>query len=160
MPCGHGSFSFYVLLAACAAGGKAGPVMGLRPSEAPSALPPDDPAGLVVYPNSHGLALKGFPHPTIPRGLRGFRSGSFLATLGDLPTRRAMPACAFALHEGQRASRWLWKVSGMAAGCWGKARCDEGSEPWGWPLRCVSNALLTLGLTWRCSKGNETGSVL
>ena len=70
--------------------------------EAPSALPPDDPAGLVVYPHSHGLALKGFPHPTIPRGLRGFRSGSFLASLGDLPARRAMPAQGFALNERGR----------------------------------------------------------
>ena len=97
---------FVLVWAACAAGGRWGPVRGCRPSEAPSALPPDDPAGLVVYPHSHGVALKGFPDPTIPRGLRGFRFGSFLAALGDLPARRAMPACAFALNE-RTGDVWL-----------------------------------------------------
>ncbi len=91
---------------AASGGGRRGPVRGCRPSEAPSALPPDDPAGLVVYPHSHGVALKGFPDPTIPRGLRGFRFGSFLAALGDLPARRAMPACAFALNE-RTGDVWL-----------------------------------------------------
>ena len=79
-----------------------GACLGLRPSEAPSALPPDDPAGAFVYPHSHGLALRGFPYSTIPRGLHGFGSGSFLAALGDLPARRAMPAHAFALNVGRR----------------------------------------------------------
>ena len=32
------------------------------------------------------------------RGLRGLCCGSFLASLGDLPPRRAMPSCAFALR--------------------------------------------------------------
>ena len=41
----------------------------------------------------------GFPVSVIPRGLRGGCSGSFLASLGDLPARRAMPTCAFALNE-------------------------------------------------------------
>ena len=98
VPCGHEGFSFSAVLAA-SGGGRWGPVRGCRPSEAPSALPPDDPAGLVVYPHSHGLALKGFPSPNIPRGLRGFCSGSFLASFGDLPARRAMPPRAFALSE-------------------------------------------------------------
>ena len=97
VPCGHCGFSFYVVLAA-SGGGRWGPVRGCRPSEAPSALPPDDPAGLVAYLYSHGFALRGFPYAVIPRGLRGLRSGSFLASLGDLPPRRAMPAHAFALH--------------------------------------------------------------
>ena len=79
-------------MAACAAGGRWGPVRGCRPSEAPSALPPDDPAGLVVSLHSHGLAPKGFPTSVIARGLRGLCSGSFLAPLGDLPPRRAMPS--------------------------------------------------------------------
>ena len=88
---------FFVLVwAACAAGGRWGPVRGCRPSEAPSALPPDDPAGLAVYFHSHGSAFKGLPYPTIPRGLRGFCSGSFLAALGDLPPRRAMPSTSLA----------------------------------------------------------------
>ena len=95
VPCGHEGFSFSAVLAA-SGGGRWGPVRGCRPSEAPSALPPDDPAGLVAYLHSHGLALRGFPYAVIPRGLRGLRSGSFLAALGDLPTRRAMPAHAFA----------------------------------------------------------------
>jgi len=84
VPCGHGGFSFHVVLAACAAGGKAGPVMGLRPLLGPPCLPPAAPPW-------------GFPVSTIPRGLRGFCSGSFLAALGDLPARRAMPAHALAL---------------------------------------------------------------
>ena len=97
VPYGHGGISFYVDLAA-SGGGRWGPVRGCRPSEAPSALPPDDPAGLVAYLHSHGVALRGFPYAVIPRGLRGLRSGSFLAALGDLPPRHAMPAHAFALH--------------------------------------------------------------
>ena len=98
VPYGHGGISFYVDLAA-SGGGRWGPVRGCRPSEAPSALPPDDPAGLVAYLHSHGVALRGFPYAVIPRGLRGLRSGSFLAALGDLPARRAMPTCDFALSD-------------------------------------------------------------
>ena len=118
--CGYGSFSFFGgAWAACAAGGRWGPVRGCRPSEAPSALPPDDPAGLVVSFHSHGLARKGFPYPTIPRGLRGCRCGSFLATLGDLPARRAMPVCACALNTRPKGA-WstVWESLGwrQAAG--------------------------------------------
>ena len=53
VPCGHGGTSFYVDLAA-SGGGRWGPVRGCRPSEAPSALPPDDPAELVASLHSHG----------------------------------------------------------------------------------------------------------
>ena len=60
--------------------------MGLRPLLGPPCIPPEAPRW-------------GFPVSTIPRGLRGFCSGSFLASLGDLPARRAMPAYAFALNE-------------------------------------------------------------
>ena len=108
---------FSVAWAACAAGGRWGPVRGCRPSEAPSALPPDDPAGLVAYLHSHGLALRGFPYAVIPRGLRGFCSGSFLAALGDLPARRAMPPCVNTLNESP-GDIWLAgevpKDSGLA----------------------------------------------
>ena len=98
----------------------------------------------------------GFPISVIPRGLRGPCCGSFLALLGDLPARRAMPACGFILNERlERASHWLWKGSGMAAGCWGKVICNEVFEFWGWALRCVGNALL-LGLR-RGAGGNEAG---
>ena len=83
---------FFILIWAASGGGRWGPVRGCRPSEAPSALPPDDPAGLVVSLHSHGLAPKGFPTSVIARGLRGLCSGSFLAPLGDLPPRRAMPS--------------------------------------------------------------------
>ena len=92
MPCGHGGFSFYVVWAA-SGGGKAGPVMGLRPLLGPPCIPPEAPRW-------------GFPASDILRGLRGFRSGSFLAALGDLPARRAMPACAFALNE-RTGDVWL-----------------------------------------------------
>ena len=61
-----------------------GPVRGCRPSEAPSALPPDDPAGLSIFqqpskPHLHSLRpiLLGFPGPTSLRGLRVFCCGSF-----------------------------------------------------------------------------------
>ena len=60
--------------------------MGLRPLLGPPCIPPEAPRW-------------GFPASDILRGLRGFCSGSFLASLGDLPARRAMPACAFALSE-------------------------------------------------------------
>ena len=98
MSCGHGGFLFSVVLAACAACGKAGPVMGLRPLLGPPCIPPEAPRW-------------GFPTSDILRGLRGFRCGSFLASLGDLPARRAMPAFAFALDERPGASGWLYGVS-------------------------------------------------
>ena len=87
--------------------------MGLRPLLGPPCIPPEAPRW-------------GFPVSTIPRGLRGLCSGSFLATLGDLPTRRAMPACAFALNEGQGASHWLLEVTGMAAGYWERPAVMKG----------------------------------
>ncbi|SCM73377.1 hypothetical protein KL86DES1_21262 [uncultured Desulfovibrio sp.] len=89
-PAGTEAFFLYVVWAA-SGGGKAGPVMGLRPLLGPPCIPPEAPPW-------------GFPISIIPRGLRGCCSGSFLAPLGDLPARRAMPACVFALHEGLGAS--------------------------------------------------------
>ncbi len=88
----------FVVWAACAACGKAGPVMGLRPLLGPPCIPPEAPRW-------------GFPASDILRGLRGFCSGSFLASLGDLPARRAVPAFAFALDERPGASGWLYGVS-------------------------------------------------
>ncbi|SCM71724.1 hypothetical protein KL86DES1_20158 [uncultured Desulfovibrio sp.] len=41
-PAGTGAFPFFAL-AACAAGGKAGPVMGLRPLLGPPCIPPEAP---------------------------------------------------------------------------------------------------------------------
>ena len=82
--CGRGAFLLLFIWAACAAGGRWGPVRGCRPSEAPSALPPDDPAGLSIShqpskPHLHSLRpiLLGFPGPTSLRGLRVFCCGSF-----------------------------------------------------------------------------------
>ncbi|OXS29053.1 MAG: hypothetical protein BCS36_09790 [Desulfovibrio sp. MES5] len=86
MPCGHGGFFLTVVWAAYAACGKAGPVMGLRPLLGPLCIPPEAPRW-------------GFPVSATPRGLRGFCSGSFLAALGDLPARRAMPISAFTMDE-------------------------------------------------------------
>ena len=74
--------------------------MGLRPLLGPPCIPPEAPRW-------------GFPFSDIPRGLRGFCSGSFLAALGDLPARRAMPAFVVALDERPGASGWLYGVSEM-----------------------------------------------
>ena len=102
MLCGHGGLFLFVVLAAYAAGGKAGPVMGLRPLLGPPCIPPEAPR-------------LGFPVSAIPRGLRGFCSGSFLAALGDLPARRAMPSPAFTLNDRPaRVSHWLLGVSDTA----------------------------------------------
>ena len=60
--------------------------MGLRPLLGPPCIPPEAPRW-------------SFPVSAIPRGLRGPCFGSFLASLGDLPPRRAMPAGGFALSE-------------------------------------------------------------
>ena len=112
MPCGHGGFSFYVVWAA-SGGGKAGPVMGLRPLLGPPCIPPEAPRW-------------GFPVSTIPRGLRGFCSGSFLASLGDLPARRAMPARAFTLNERAESfglAAWSLRNDGY---CWGNVRYGGG----------------------------------
>ena len=75
--------------------------MGLRPLLGPPCIPPEAPRW-------------GFPTSDILRGLRGFRCGSFLASLGDLPARRAMPARAFALTEGvvaQRGAVWSLRLN-------------------------------------------------
>ena len=82
----------FVVWAACAACGKAGPVMGLRPLLGPPCIPPEAPPW-------------GFPASDISRGLRGCRCGSFLAALGDLPPRRAMPSVSLTLT---RCIRVLW----------------------------------------------------
>jgi len=127
VPCGHSGFSFYVVWAA-SGGGKAGPVMGLRPLLGPPCIPPEAPPW-------------GFPVSAIPRGLRGFCCGSFLASLGDLPPRRAMPTYGFAL--GERSVRRLFGcvgVSGMAAVCWKKARCGEGLWSSMWYFCCVQRS--------------------
>ena len=99
VPCGHGGLFLFVVWAA-SGGGKAGPVMGLRPLLGPPCIPPEAPR-------------LGFPVSDIPRGLRGFCSGSFLAALGDLPARHAMPAGGIALDESFGASGWLYGVSEM-----------------------------------------------
>ena len=125
--CGRGAFLLLFIWAACAAGGRWGPVRGCRPSEAPSALPPDDPAGLSIShqpskPHLHSLRpiLLGFPGPTsrqvpsvltpnYPTRFSSFRQPARAARLllrelpslrsGDLPARRAIPSPAFALHK-------------------------------------------------------------
>ena len=71
--------------------------MGLRPLLGPPCIPPETPRW-------------GFPVSTIPRGLRGFCSGSFLAPLGDLPARRAMPAYDLTLNESRGISLAIWEL--------------------------------------------------
>ncbi len=82
-PAGTEACSLFFIWAACAASGRWGPVRGCRPSEAPSALPPDDPAGLSIFrqpsrPHQRPLwpALLGFPNFTSLRGLRVLCCGS------------------------------------------------------------------------------------
>ena len=84
VPCGHGGLSF-LLFGPPPAGAEGACEGGCAPWRGPLCTPP-------VYPQS-------FPITADWRGLRGFCSGSFLAPLGDLPARRAMPACTFALNE-------------------------------------------------------------
>ena len=83
--------------------------MGLRPLLGPPCIPPEAPRW-------------GFPTSDIPRGLRGFCSGSFLAALGDLPARRAMPAGGIALDErAESVGLAVW--SPITDGyCWGNVR--------------------------------------
>ncbi len=59
----------------------------------------------------------GFPASDISRWLRGFCSGSFLAPLGDLPARRTMPACDFALHASFHVRACSPKAGGRRIGC-------------------------------------------
>ena len=104
------------LVWAASGGGKAGPVMGLRPLLGPPCIPPEAPRW-------------GFPSSYIPRGLRGTCFGSFLASLGDLPARRAMPACDFALNERPGSPGCLYEAPEMAVHClgkvhWGSRSCD------------------------------------
>ena len=143
----------FSLIWAASGGGRWGPVRGCRPSEAPSALPPDDPAGLVAYLHSHGLALRGFPYAVIPRGLRGFCSGSFLATLGDLPARRAMPACTSALNARPRehliGCRKLQKWRALAT----DKLINRKIWTWACSLRDIFSALRARRLFFFCCLG-------
>ena len=114
VPCGHGGLFLFVVWAA-SGGGKAGPVMGLRPLLGPPCIPPEAPR-------------LGFPVSDIPRGLRGFCSGSFLAALGDLPARRAMPAGGIALDERAESvglAVWSPRNDGYCLGKvrWGSHSC-------------------------------------
>ncbi len=66
-----------------------GPVRGCRPSEAPSALPPDDPAGLSKFhqPSKSHLpslqpALWAFQLPTACEGCASFAAGASLPSVG------------------------------------------------------------------------------
>ena len=77
---------FYLLFGPPPAWARRGRLWGCAPFSAPLASPPEAP------PCS-------FPVSAISRGLRGFRFGSFLVVLGDLPARRAMPSVAFALDR-------------------------------------------------------------
>ena len=79
-----GRFSAFVLLAACAACGKAGPVMGLRPLLGPLASPRSTPLQIFnyrVFARAARLLLRELP---------SLRSG-------DFPARRAMPSAISAL---------------------------------------------------------------
>ena len=110
-PAGTGAFLFMLFGPPARRAADGGLLGAAAPPRPPLHSPRTTPLGLSYIPHSHGLAFKGLPYPTIPRGLRGFCSGSFLASLGDLPARRAMPAFAFALDERPGASGWLYGVS-------------------------------------------------
>ena len=104
-------------------GGRRGGLLGAAaPPRPPLHSPRTTPLGLVASLHSHGLAFKGLPYSAIPRGLRGFRSGSFLAALGDLPPRRAMPVCAFALHERAESFGLAARSLKNNGYCWGNVR--------------------------------------
>ncbi len=88
-PAGTGACSLFAIWAACAAGGRRGPVRGCRPSEAPSALPPDDPAGLSIYRQSpdplcvhFDQSCWAFQLPPACEGCASFAPGASLAMLG------------------------------------------------------------------------------
>ena len=87
--CGRGAFLLLFIWAACAAGGRWGPVRGCRPSEAPSALPPDDPAGLSIFHQSSGLLCTHFGQSCwafqlLPacEGCASFAAGASLPSVG------------------------------------------------------------------------------
>ena len=101
-PAGTAAFLFVLFGPPARRAADGGLLGAAAPPRPPLHSPRTTPLGLVVYPHSHGLALKGFPVSDTWRGLRGFCSGSFLATLGDLPARHAMPACDLALSEERR----------------------------------------------------------
>ena len=91
-------FSIFVVWGACAAGGRWGPVRGCAPPRPPLHSPRTTPLG--------------FPSSVTVRGLRVFCCGSFLASLGDLPSRRAMPSAAFVLHE-KFSAVWTSQTEGL-----------------------------------------------
>ena len=97
-PAGTGAFLFLLFGPPARRAADGGLLGAAAPPRPPLHSPRTTPLGLSYIPHSHGLAFKGLPYPSVPRGLRGFCSGSFLAALGDLPARRAMPACASALY--------------------------------------------------------------
>ncbi len=95
-PCGHEGFSLNLVWAACAAGGRWGPVRGCAPPRPPLHSPRNTPLAFLISPLSRPFPT-GLSNFHIPRGLRVLCCGSFLASLGDLPARRAIPPTNFAL---------------------------------------------------------------
>ena len=93
-PAGTEACFLFVILAACAAGGKAGPVMGLRPFSAPLASPPKHPLQVFNYLGSARAAR------LVLRELPSLQSG-------DLPARRAIPSFACSLGESSGPSACL-----------------------------------------------------
>ena len=125
--------------------------MGLRPLLGPPCIPPEAPCW-------------GFPVSVIQRGLRGFCSGSFLATLGDLPARRAMPACTSALNARPRehliGCRKLQKWRALAT----DKLINRKIWTWACSLRDIFSALrarrLFFNLVWAaCAAGGRWGPV-
>ena len=97
-PCGHGAFQF-LLFGAPARRAADGGLLGAAPLRGPLCTPPR-------------TTPLGFPSSVTVRGLRVFCCGSFLASLGDLPSRRAMPSAAFVLHE-KFSAVWTSQTEGL-----------------------------------------------
>ena len=81
LPCGHWVSPSGEVWDACAARGKAGPVMGLRPLRGPPCIPPEAP------PRRFSASVRLRGHASCAAGASLTRC----ARSGDLPPRRVMP---------------------------------------------------------------------
>ncbi len=112
-PCGHGGFSLFVVWAACAAGGKAGPVMGLRPLLGPPCIPPEAPRvrfSITLWQRGlRGLCFGSFPPFGRVISLRAAQYHHLLS-----PCSEDVVAQASVLRNGVRL-RFGWKRTALIA---------------------------------------------
>ena len=104
LPYGYGVSPFGGVWDACAARGKAGPVMGLRPLLGPPCIPPEaPPKKRFQFPSDHEGNASPAAGASFPRSARS----------GDLPSRRVNARRCFRFECESASAQYLWNICGL-----------------------------------------------